>query len=95
MYMTVLIIFLLVSVALIIIVMLQNGKGSNIQSSFNIYTSATLFNSSVSSNLMTQITTICAILFFVISLILWNFSSNKNMTENKWENISEHVKIEK
>lgn len=95
MYITLLVIFLLVSIALIAMVMLQQGKGADMGASFGAGASATLFGSSGSGNFMTRMTAIFATLFFVISLILGNLTSNKSVTGSKWENIGEPVKAEK
>lgn len=95
MYITLLVIFLLVSIALIGMVMLQQGKGADMGVSFGAGASATLFGSSGSGNFMTRMTAILATLFFIISLILGNLTSNKSVTGSKWENIGEPVKVEK
>ncbi|MFP3014226.1 MAG: preprotein translocase subunit SecG [Arsenophonus sp.] len=95
MYTTLLVIFLLISTVLIWIIMLQETKYSDIESSFGSGASATLFGSSGLGNFMTRLTAIFAALFFVISLILGNLTSNKTITGTKWENISEPVKVKK
>ncbi|MGP1956825.1 MAG: preprotein translocase subunit SecG [Arsenophonus sp. NC-PE1-MAG3] len=95
MYIILLFIFLLVSIALIGMVMLQQGKGADIGASFGAGASTTLFGSSGSGNFITQMTAIFATLFFVISLILANLSINKSVTRSEWENIGEPVKAEK
>lgn len=95
MYITLLVIFLLVSIALIGMVMLQQGKGADMGASFGAGASATLFGSSGSGNFMTRMTAIFATLFFVISLILGNLTANKSVTGSKWENIGEPAKVEK
>ncbi|RXK34254.1 preprotein translocase subunit SecG [Arsenophonus endosymbiont of Bemisia tabaci Asia II 3] len=95
MYTTLLVIFLLVSIALIGMVMLQQGKSADMGASFGAGASATLFGLSGSGNFMTRITAIFATLFFVISLILANLTANKCVTGSNWENIGEPVKVEK
>lgn len=96
MYMTILVIFLLVSIALISMVILQQGKGANMGASLNAGASTALFGSLGSGNFITRITAIFATLFFVISLILGNLTANKSMiSSNKWENIGEPIKVEK
>ncbi|MGP1954565.1 MAG: preprotein translocase subunit SecG, partial [Arsenophonus sp. NC-QC1-MAG3] len=84
MYIILLVIFLLVSITLIGMVMLQQGKGADIGASFGAGASTTLFGSSGSGNFMTQMTAIFATLFFIISLILGNLSINKSVTGSKW-----------
>ncbi|MGP1928426.1 MAG: preprotein translocase subunit SecG [Arsenophonus sp. NC-WZS1-MAG3] len=95
MYIILLVIFLLVSITLIGMVLLQQGKGADTGASFGAGASTTLFGSSGSGNFMTQMTAIFATLFFIISLILGNLSINKSVTRSKWENISKPVKAEK
>ncbi len=80
---------------LIAMIMLQQGKGADMGASLNAGASSTLFGSSGSGNFMTRMTAIFATLFFAISLILGNLSANKSVTGSKWENIDEHVKVQK
>ncbi|MGP1924030.1 MAG: preprotein translocase subunit SecG [Arsenophonus sp. NEOnobi-MAG3] len=95
MYIILLVIFLLISIMLIGMVMMQQGKGADMGASFDAGASSTLFGSSGSDNFMTRITAIFATLFFVISLILANLSANKSVTGSKWENIGKPVKVQK
>lgn len=94
MYIALLIVFLLVAIGLIGLIMLQQGKGADMGSSFGAGASATLFGSSGSGNFMTRMTGILAAVFFIISLILGNMTANKYGTGSKWENISEPAKVE-
>ncbi|VAY02186.1 Protein-export membrane protein SecG [Arsenophonus endosymbiont of Aleurodicus dispersus] len=88
MYIFLLFIFLLVSIALIGMVMLQHGKCADMGSSLGLVAS---FRSSVSGDFIARITAIIATLFFVISLILGNLTANKSVTGSKLENIGELV----
>lgn len=94
MYEALLIIFLLISIGLVALIMLQQGKGAEAGASFGAGASGTLFGSSGSGNFMTRMTAVLATLFFVISLILGNLSSNKSKKDSKWENLSQPVKSE-
>ncbi|GAB7194219.1 preprotein translocase subunit SecG [Dickeya oryzae] len=76
MYEALLIIFLLVAIGLVGLIMLQQGKGADMGASFGAGASATLFGSSGSGNFMTRMTALFATLFFVLSLILGNMSSD-------------------
>lgn len=62
--------FLIVAIALVALIMLQQGKGADMGASFGAGASGTLFGSSGSSNFMTRTTAILATLFFIISLAL-------------------------
>ncbi|VXD06204.1 preprotein translocase membrane subunit [Enterobacterales bacterium 8AC] len=94
MYEALLVIFLLISIGLVALIMLQQGKGADMGASFGAGASGTLFGSTGSGNFMTRMTAILATLFFVISLILGNLSSNKNQKGSEWENLGQPVKTE-
>ncbi|BBI92877.1 preprotein translocase membrane subunit [Serratia symbiotica str. Tucson] len=94
MYEALLVIFLLISIALVALIMLQQGKGAQAGASFGAGASGTLFGSSGSGNFMTHMTAVLATLFFVISLILGNLSSNKSKKGSEWENLGQPVKSE-
>ncbi|KAA9002747.1 preprotein translocase subunit SecG [Affinibrenneria salicis] len=94
MYEALLVIFLLVSIALVALIMLQQGKGADMGASFGAGASATLFGSSGSGNFMTRMTAALATLFFIISLVLGNMSSHQSKTGGEWENLSQPEKSE-
>lgn len=94
MYEALLVIFLLISIGLIALVMLQQGKGADMGASFGSGASGTLFGSTGSGNFMTRMTAILATLFFVISLILGNLGGNKASKDSEWENLSQPAKTE-
>lgn len=94
MYEALLVIFLLVAIGLVAMVMLQQGKGADMGASFGAGASGTLFGSSGSGNFMTRMTAVLATLFFVISLILGNLSSNQSKKGSEWENLGQPVKTE-
>ncbi len=62
------IIHVIVAVALIFIVLLQTGRGSEIGAAFGGGSSQTLFGSSGSSGFMTKLTTAAVVIFMVTSL---------------------------
>ncbi|AEF43582.1 preprotein translocase subunit SecG [Serratia plymuthica] len=94
MYEALLVIFLLISIGLVALIMLQQGKGADMGASFGAGASGTLFGSSGSGNFMTRMTAILAALFFVISLILGNLSTNQSKKGSEWENLGQPVKSE-
>jgi preprotein translocase subunit SecG len=94
MYEALLVIFLIVAIALVALIMLQQGKGADMGASFGAGASGTLFGSSGSSNFMTRTTAILATLFFIISLALGNINSNKTSKGSEWENLSAPEKAE-
>ncbi len=88
MYEALLVIFLIVAIALVGLIMLQQGKGADMGASFGAGVSATLFGSTGSGNFMTRMTCILAALFFIISLVLGNLNTNKTSKGSEWENLS-------
>jgi preprotein translocase subunit SecG len=88
MYEALLVIFLIVAIALVGLIMLQQGKGADMGASFGAGASATLFGSTGSGNFMTRTTGILAALFFIISLVLGNLNTNKTSKGSEWENLS-------
>ncbi|HCM62913.1 MAG TPA: preprotein translocase subunit SecG [Morganella sp. (in: Bacteria)] len=87
-YTILLIVFLLVAIALVGMVLLQQGKGADMGASFGAGASATLFGSSGSGNFLTRTTGILGTLFFVLSLVLGNMTSHKVGTGSKFDNLA-------
>jgi len=71
------IIHVIVCVALILIVLLQTGKGSDMGAAFGGGSSQTLFGSTGASTFLTKATTAAAIVFMLTSLTIAYLSSNK------------------
>ncbi len=71
------IIHIVVSIALIMIVLLQTGKGADMGAAFGGGSSQTLFGSSGASTFLSKATTIVAIVFMLTSLGLAYVVSNK------------------
>lgn len=63
MYEALLVFFLLISIGLVALIMLQQGKGADMGASFGAGASATLFGSNGSGNFMTRMTAVLATLF--------------------------------
>ncbi|MGL5949337.1 MAG: preprotein translocase subunit SecG [Aeromonas sp.] len=94
MYEILLVVYLLISLALIGLVMIQQGKGADAGASFGAGASNTVFGSSGSGNFLTRTTAILATAFFVISLLLGNLSSNKEKPGSAWENLQQAPAVE-
>lgn len=71
------IIHVLVSIALILIVLLQTGRGSEIGAAFGSGSSQTLFGSSGSTGFMTKLTTAAVAVFMITSMLLAYFYSHR------------------
>ncbi len=72
--------YLIIALAIVVLVLIQRGKGADMGSSFGAGASATLFGSSGSGNFLTRTTTILGVLFFVLSILLSNIGSSKTGT---------------
>ncbi len=76
MIITITIIHVLVSIGLILVVLLQTGKGAEVGAVFG-GSSATIFGSSGAGNFLTRLTTGMAIVFMMTSLTLGYFAGKK------------------
>ena len=74
--------YILISVALILIILLQQGKGSDIGSAFGAGSSNTMFGSSSSSNPLTKVTAILAAIFLILSLSITYISRSSMIEES-------------
>jgi preprotein translocase subunit SecG len=73
----IIIIHITVAVALILIVLLQTGKGADMGAAFGGGSSQTLFGGGGASTFMSRLTTIAAIIFMLTSLGLAYLSSHR------------------
>ncbi|WP_067568987.1 preprotein translocase subunit SecG [Candidatus Mikella endobia] len=73
MYRFLLVIFLVISIVLIILIMLQQIKGADVKTSSSV--GSTIFSFKTYNKFVTSITFILATLVFVLSLILGNISN--------------------
>jgi preprotein translocase subunit SecG len=90
-YQVLIIAYLLVSICLIGLVLIQQGKGADMGASFGAGSSATIFGSSGSGNFLTKATTWLAIAFFAISLVLGNLTANRIKSTDEWNNLNTPV----
>jgi preprotein translocase subunit SecG len=74
--MIVTIVHIIVSIGLILVVLLQTGKGADMGAVFG-GSSSTIFGSSGAGNFLTRLTTGMAIVFMITSLTLGYFSGRK------------------
>lgn len=88
MYEILLVVYLIISLALVGMILIQQGKGADMGSSFGAGASATVFGSSGAGNFMTKTTTILATVFFVLSIILGNLTAGQIKKTDEWENLS-------
>jgi len=71
------IIHVIVSIALILIVLLQTGKGADMGAAFGGGSSQTLFGSSGASTVLSKATTVAAVVFMLTCLVLAYASSHQ------------------
>ena len=68
----------MVAVALVVMVLLQQGKGADMGASFGSGASGSLFGASGSANFLSRTTAILATIFFITSLLLTYLSSRQH-----------------
>ena len=68
--------YIVISISLILLVLLQQGKGSDIGSAFGGGSSNAMFGSSGSSNPLTKVTAIVSAIFLILSLSITYLSRN-------------------
>ena len=73
--------YILISISLILIILLQQGKGSDIGSAFGAGSSNTMFGTSSSSNPLSNVTAILAAIFLILSLSI-TYISRSSMIED-------------
>ena len=73
----ILIIHVLIAIAIVALILLQQGKGADMGASFGSGSSQTLFGSGGSGNFLTKSTALLATCFFVTSFGLAIFAKNK------------------
>ncbi len=77
-----LVVQVLLSISLIVLILMQHGKGADAGAAFGSGASATVFGSRGSGNFMTRATTILAVLFFIVCLSLAYLSANRSSPES-------------
>jgi len=91
-----LVVFLLASIALVALILVQQGKGADMGSAFGAGASNTLFGSSGAGGFLTKLTVGLAIIFFVGALGLGALTQDRANSGSKYQNIadkSENVSI--
>lgn len=88
MYEILLVVYLIVALALIGFILIQQGKGADMGSSFGAGASATVFGSSGAGNFMTKTTTSLATVFFVLSIALGNMTASQIKETDEWTDLS-------
>ena len=79
--------YILISVSLVLIILLQQGKGSDIGSAFGAGSSNTMFGASSSSNPLTKVTAVLAAVFLILSLSITYISRSSLNQESSVDQI--------
>ena len=92
----ILIIHVLLAVALIVLILVQHGKGADAGAAFGSGASSTVFGARGSATFLTKLTTGIALIFFVTSISLAYIASNKtseskSLIENNQRDIKTHL----
>jgi len=72
----------LLSISLIVLILMQHGKGADAGAAFGSGASATVFGARGSGNFLSRATTVIAILFFIVCLSLAYISSNRDAPDS-------------
>jgi len=87
-YQTLIVLYVLVAAAIIFLVLIQHGKGADMGASFGAGASGTVFGSRGTGNFLTRSTSILAVMFFALSLLIGNFNTGKGQQQNSFENLA-------
>ena len=79
--------YILISVSLVLIILLQQGKGSDIGSAFGAGSTNTMFGTSSSSNPLTKVTAVLAAVFLILSLSITYLSRSSLNQESSIDQI--------
>ena len=85
--------YILISVSLVLIILLQQGKGSDIGSAFGAGSSNTMFGTSSSSNPLTKVTAVLAAVFLILSLSITYISRSSLNQESSVDQIEIILKV--
>ena len=91
-YTVMIVLHVVIALAIIGLVLLQHGKGADMGSGFGGGASASLFGATGSANFLSRTTAVLATVFFILSLALAYFASNRPKSES---GILDAVKAEK
>jgi len=94
MYEMLLVVYLIVAIILIGFVLIQQGKGAGMGASFGSGASNTVFGAGGAGNFMTRTTAVLAVMFFVLSLVLGNLSTNKVSADEAFSDLSVDSPVE-
>lgn len=89
-----LIIHVIVALTLIGLILIQHGKGADAGAAFGSGASATVFGSQGSSNFLTRVTAILAVIFFSLSLALAYLASQDSKKTSVLDHLAPETQVE-
>ena len=87
MYVILNIVYLIVAITIVVLVLIQQGKGADMGASFGAGASASLFGSSGSGNFLTRTTAVFATAFFILSLLIGHMTNERVKQSQTWEHL--------
>ena len=75
-------IHIILAIVLVVLILVQHGKGADAGAAFGSGASSTVFGAKGSATFLTKLTTFIALIFFITSLALAYFASNTQL-DNK------------
>ena len=88
MYEVLIVIYLIVALAIVGLVLIQQGKGADMGASFGSGSSGSLFGSSGAGNFLTRSTGVLATVFFIISLMLGNITAERANKPSEFKDLT-------
>ncbi|MEE2022744.1 MULTISPECIES: preprotein translocase subunit SecG [Alkalimonas] len=82
------VLYLLVALSLIGLILIQHGKGADMGAAFGAGASSTVFGSAGKGNFLTKMTTILAVVFFVLSIVLGRYTAGQSSQVDAWQDLS-------
>lgn len=82
------IIYLVVAIALVAFILMQQGKGADAGASFGAGVAGTVFGSAGSANFLSRTTAILATIFFAISLAIGNLNVHQSKPTSQFDDLS-------
>lgn len=83
------VVYLFISILLIGLILLQQGKGANAGVSFGAGASATMFGVAGRANFLTRLTAILTVLFFGLSIYIGSLGSKIEKPASTFDNLSD------
>ncbi|KMT64039.1 preprotein translocase subunit SecG [Catenovulum maritimum] len=94
MFEVLLVVYIIIAVALVGFILIQQGKGADMGASFGSGSSNTMFGSSGAGNFLTKTTTVLATCFFILCLVLGGVVASQNKNTDDFGDLEAPVAVE-